>query len=110
MHFRTTLQQSSKTATGISVPADVVECLGSGKRPAVRVTISGHTYRSTVAPTGGAFLLPISAQISGMTLILLCNGTRRPSSAIRQGPSNLIFCFRSLLIFTQKERLFWTLV
>lgn len=63
MHFRTTLQQSGKTATGIGVPADVVERLGSGKRPAVRVTLNGHPYRSTVAPMGGTFMLPVSAQI-----------------------------------------------
>jgi hypothetical protein len=63
MQFRTTLQQSGKTATGIGVPAEVVERLGSGKRPAVRVTINGHTYRSTVAPMGGVFMLPVSAQI-----------------------------------------------
>lgn len=33
-----------------------------GKRPAVRVTINGHTYRSTLAPRGGKFLLPVSAE------------------------------------------------
>jgi hypothetical protein len=44
------------------VPAEVVEGLGGGKRPAVRVTIGPHTYRSTVAPRGGEFLLPLSAE------------------------------------------------
>jgi hypothetical protein len=46
MRFRTTILQSGKTATGIQVPAEVVEALGSGKRPAVKVTINGYTYRS----------------------------------------------------------------
>ena len=49
MRFRTTIQQSGKTATGIQVPEQVVEALGAGKRPAVKVTLNGYTYRSTVA-------------------------------------------------------------
>ncbi len=53
VRFPATILQSGRTATGIEVPAEVVEALGSGKRPAVRVTITGHTYRSTVAVTGG---------------------------------------------------------
>ncbi len=34
----------------------------SSKRPAVRVTINGYTYRSTVAPYTGAFMLPLAAE------------------------------------------------
>ena len=60
--FRTTLQQHGKTATGFELPADVVASLGSGKRPPVRVTIGKHTYRSTVAPMGGVFLIGVSAE------------------------------------------------
>jgi antitoxin component of MazEF toxin-antitoxin module len=63
MNFHATIQRSGKTATGIRVPDDVVAALGSGKRPAVRVTINGHTYRSTIAPMGGAFMLPVSAEV-----------------------------------------------
>jgi hypothetical protein len=44
------------------VPEEVLESLGAGKRPAVQVTLKGHTYRSTVAPMGGKFLLGISAE------------------------------------------------
>jgi hypothetical protein len=62
MRFRAIIQLSGKTSTGISVPSEVVEGLGSGKRPPVRVTINGHSYRSTVAPMGGEFLLPVSAE------------------------------------------------
>ena len=62
MKFRTIVQQSGKTATGIQVPAEVVAQLGSSKRPPVRVTINGHGYRSTIAPMGGVFMLPISAE------------------------------------------------
>jgi Domain of unknown function (DUF1905)/Bacteriocin-protection, YdeI or OmpD-Associated len=62
MRFRARIELHGKTATGIVVPPEVVEHLKSGKRPAVRVTINGHTYRSTVAPMGGKFLLPVSAE------------------------------------------------
>jgi hypothetical protein len=51
-----------KTATGFEVPASVVESLGAGKRPAVHVTIKRHRYRSTVAPLGGKFWIPVSAE------------------------------------------------
>jgi len=36
--------------------------LGSGKRPAVRITIGGHTYQTTVASMGGRFIVPLSAE------------------------------------------------
>ena len=62
MRFRTTLLQNDKTATGFRVPDDVVEALGKGKRPPVRVTINGYTYRSTVAVMGGAYMLGVSAE------------------------------------------------
>ena len=62
MKFRTTLLQNGKTATGIRVPEKVVESLGSGKRPAVSVTIKGHTYRSTVAVMGGVYMVGVSAE------------------------------------------------
>jgi hypothetical protein len=62
MRFHSTVQLGGETATGIPVPAEVVAALGSSKRPAVRVTINGYTYRSTVAPMGGMFMLPLSAE------------------------------------------------
>jgi hypothetical protein len=62
VRFRATIEQSGKTATGFRVPDDVVEGLGAGKRPAVRVTIGGHTYRSTVASMGGVFMVGVSAE------------------------------------------------
>ena len=63
MKFRATIQQSGKTATGIEVPPEVVEELGSSKRPAVRVTLGGYTYRTTIAPMGGRFMIPVSAEV-----------------------------------------------
>jgi hypothetical protein len=62
LRFRTAIVLGGKTATGFEVPAEVVAALGSGKRPAVRVTINGHTYRSTVAVMGGLHMLPLSAE------------------------------------------------
>ena len=59
--FRTTVEQAGKTATGLPVPDEVVTALGGGRRPAVRVVVGRHTYRSTVAPMGGRFLVPLSA-------------------------------------------------
>jgi Bacteriocin-protection, YdeI or OmpD-Associated/Domain of unknown function (DUF1905) len=62
MRFSTTVELGGKTATGMEVPPEVVTSLGAGKKPAVQVTVNGHTYRSTVATMGGRFLLPLSAE------------------------------------------------
>jgi Domain of unknown function (DUF1905)/Bacteriocin-protection, YdeI or OmpD-Associated len=62
MKFRTRIEQSGKTATGIRVPDEVVEGLGAGKRPPVSVTLNGYTYRSTVAVMGGAYMVGLSAE------------------------------------------------
>lgn len=61
MRFRTTIRQSGKSATGIEVPLEVVEALGAGKRPPVKVTINGYTYRSTIAVLGGQYMIGVSA-------------------------------------------------
>ena len=44
------------------MPAEVVEGLGAGRRPAVHVGIGPHTYRSTITPRGGVFMIPLSAE------------------------------------------------
>ena len=62
MEFRTTVTLGGKTATGLQVPDEVVTALGAGKRPPVVVTVGGHTYRSTIAPMGGAFWIPLAAE------------------------------------------------
>jgi hypothetical protein len=62
MRFVTTIELGGQTATGFSVPSEIVERLGSGKRPAVTVRIRGHTYRSTVAVMGGRYMVPLSAE------------------------------------------------
>src|SRR5256885_17084233 len=63
MRFRAVILSSGKTATGIRVPPEVLESLGSGKRPPVRVTINGYTYRSTVATVSGEFMVGVSAEV-----------------------------------------------
>jgi len=62
VRFRATIELRGKTACGISVPPEVVEALGHGKRPPVRVTIGEYTYRSTVAAYTGEFLIGVSAE------------------------------------------------
>ncbi len=62
MKFKTTVELAGKTATGIQVPGEVVASLGQGKKPAVRVTVGSHTYRTTVAVMGGRFMIPLSAE------------------------------------------------
>ena len=62
MRFRAVIQLGGKTATGIEVPPDVITGLDQGKRPPVRVTICGYTYRTTVGVMGGKSMLPVSAE------------------------------------------------
>ncbi|WP_309122077.1 YdeI/OmpD-associated family protein [Paenibacillus sp.] len=63
MKFRTTILLERKTATGLEVPPEIVDALGAGKKPPVRVTIGGaYTYRSTIASMGGKYMIPLSAE------------------------------------------------
>ncbi|HEX7497277.1 MAG TPA: YdeI/OmpD-associated family protein [Candidatus Limnocylindrales bacterium] len=62
MRFNTTILQTDKTATGIQIPDEVIEALGSGKRPPVRVTLHGFTYRSTVAVMNGVYMVGVNAE------------------------------------------------
>jgi hypothetical protein len=62
MEFRTAVVLGGKTATGLQVPDDVVTALGSGRRPAVVVTVGAYTYRTTVAPMGGSYWIPLAAE------------------------------------------------
>jgi len=62
MRFHTTILTTGKTAAGIRIPEDVLAALGTSRKPAVRVTIKGHTYRSTVAWINGAPMVGVSAE------------------------------------------------
>jgi len=51
MRFRTTVELGGKTATGMRIPPEVVEALGAGKKPPVRVTIGGpHVPQTAKKP------------------------------------------------------------
>ena len=62
MKFKTKLLQAGKTATGIEIPAKIIEGFGVGKKPPVRITINGYTYRNTVAVMGGVYMVGVSAE------------------------------------------------
>jgi hypothetical protein len=63
MRFRTEILSAGKTAAGIEVPPAVVDALGTSRKPAVKVTINGYTYRSTVATMNGVFMLGVSNDV-----------------------------------------------
>lgn len=63
--FRATILQSGKTAMGFEVPPDAVDALASGKRPPVKVTINGYTYRSSIAVLQGRYMIGVSAENRG---------------------------------------------
>lgn len=62
MNFEAELELAGKTATGITVPPEVVESLNAGKRVPVVVTIKKHSYRTTIAPYNGRYMIPVSAE------------------------------------------------
>jgi len=55
-------QEEGMKATGLPIPADAIAVLDSGKRPKVKVSLNGTTYRSTVAAYGDVFMLPLSKE------------------------------------------------
>ena len=57
--FTTTVKAVGNN-TGIEVPEKNIEELGSNKKPAVKVDVSGYSYQSTVAVMGGKFMIPLS--------------------------------------------------
>src|SRR5688572_28469202 len=61
--FTTTIQKAEGLdATGIRVPPEVIAALGSGKKPKVKVSLRGYSYRSTVAAYGDVFMLPLNKE------------------------------------------------
>lgn len=62
MRFRAVIEQSGTSATGIEVPADVLDALGGGKRPTVAVTINGFAFALTLGSMGGRAMIPLSAE------------------------------------------------
>jgi bacteriocin resistance YdeI/OmpD-like protein/uncharacterized protein DUF1905 len=66
--FTTTLLAGGGNNVGIGVPEDVVLAFARGKRVPVVVTIDGgYTYRNTVAPMGGRFMISFSSETRAAT-------------------------------------------
>jgi hypothetical protein len=61
--YHALIDAAGKTAPGIEFPYEVVTALGPTKKPPVRVTINGYTYRSTVATLGGRFMVGVSNEV-----------------------------------------------
>jgi hypothetical protein len=59
MKFRTYVEPP-EPMKGLEVPAEVVKALGGGKRPAVSITINGHSWKSRVAIMRGRYLIGLS--------------------------------------------------
>jgi Bacteriocin-protection, YdeI or OmpD-Associated/Domain of unknown function (DUF1905) len=64
--FETTVTTTGNN-TGIVVPGEIIDQLGSGKRPSVLVTVNGYEYRNTVGVMGGTHMISISAAIRQAT-------------------------------------------
>jgi len=60
MRFRGTIEGTGATAAGIRVPDHVVTSLSPSRKPAVVMTINGHSYRSSVAFMGGEFWIGVT--------------------------------------------------
>lgn len=58
--FRTHILQTGNN-TGIEVPPENMAELGGGKKPAVKVDVSGYSFASTVAVMGGKYMIPFSS-------------------------------------------------
>lgn len=56
-------QPAGKNATGLVVPPEIIEQLGAGKKPPVRVTVNGYEYRTTIGVMSGTAMVPVSAAV-----------------------------------------------
>lgn len=63
MDFTTELEATGGTTADFVVPDAVVDALGAGRRPKVAVTVNGHTWRTSIAPMGGRYLVGASAAV-----------------------------------------------
>lgn len=61
MKIKTIILQTGNN-TGIPVTEDFLEKLGGGKKPLVKVTLNGYTYRSAVGKMGDKYLISLSAE------------------------------------------------
>jgi len=59
--FQTEILKTGKTTTGIEVPPEVVEALGSGKQPLVKVRVNDYAYRSSIGTMDGKSMVSFSS-------------------------------------------------
>jgi len=64
--FDTTLTATGNN-TGIVVPAELIEQLGAGRRPAVTVEVNGYSYPNTVGVMDGEHMVSVSAAVRKAT-------------------------------------------
>ena len=62
VEFESEVVLNGKTATGIPVPAEVVDALGGGARIKVVATIGEYSYRNSVVRWGDGFMLSFGAE------------------------------------------------
>ena len=55
--------QPNEPGVMFELPAEVVEALGAGKRPAVRATVNGHVHRTRIAVYGGKYYLAYRREV-----------------------------------------------
>ncbi|GAA4299794.1 YdeI/OmpD-associated family protein [Compostibacter hankyongensis] len=60
MKIKTTILQTGNN-TGIPVPEALLDKLGAGKKPLVKVTLNGYTYRSAVGKMNDQYMISLSA-------------------------------------------------
>ena len=60
LHFSTALLKSGKTETGIIIPNELMERLGGGKIPLVKVIINGFILRGAIAVMNGVFMVGVN--------------------------------------------------
>ncbi|HEY7002641.1 MAG TPA: YdeI/OmpD-associated family protein [Gaiellaceae bacterium] len=60
--FEAELEATGGGGAVVVVPFDVQKAFGS-KRPPVRATVNGHSFRTTIAPMGGRSLLGLNREV-----------------------------------------------
>lgn len=59
--YKTTIVQTGNN-TGIHVSETILDKLNGGKKPLVKVTLNGYTYRSAVGKMADKFMISLSAE------------------------------------------------
>ncbi|MBC3760231.1 YdeI/OmpD-associated family protein [Quadrisphaera oryzae] len=69
MRYRTSVLNPRGNATGLEVPTDVLDALGAGRRPLLRVTVARadgtsapYSWTTTPGSMGGAVMVPLSSE------------------------------------------------